>query len=62
MLMLCAPAETEMDAVKFVEVSLPAEGNEMLVCKAAVEKNFQAGTGRGDLSVPGRKKFRSADN
>ena len=32
MLMLCEPAETGMVAVKFVEVSLPVAGNEMLVC------------------------------
>ena len=38
MLMLCAPAETAMDAVKFVDVSLPAEGNEMLAFKVPSRK------------------------
>ena len=38
MLRLCEPLETGMDAVKLVDVSLLADGKEMLVCKLPSRK------------------------
>ena len=62
MLMLCEPAETGMDAVKFVDVSLPRRRKGNVGPQIAIEKNFQPGAGGGNLKSLEPKMSRSEDS